>query len=170
MAYNDYRDIIRQMEREMQQFSDEAFRNFFGNTALGGAGRFWQPPVDIHETGIAILVKIELAGVKADDLHVSLSPDDRVLTVSGARSESRAVRDGRIRCHQLEIYFGPFERAVVLPRGVSLNRDAITATYRDGFLLVTLPKRAAEPEQPPTRVIPITEAQTDEPNLESEDN
>ncbi len=45
MAFNDYRDIIRQMEREMQQLSDEAFRGFFamptggGGTLLAAAGR-----------------------------------------------------------------------------------------------------------------------------------
>ena len=76
MAFNDYRDIIRQMEREMQQLSDEAFRGFFAFPS-GGAGRFWQPPVDIHETNEAVVIKIELAGVKADDLQVSLTPDDR---------------------------------------------------------------------------------------------
>ena len=43
MAFNDYRDIIRQMEREMQQLSDETFRGFFALSS-GGGGRFWQPP------------------------------------------------------------------------------------------------------------------------------
>ena len=93
MAYNDYRDIIRQMEREMQQVSDEMFRGFFAIPA-GGAGRFWQPPIDIHETDDAILVKVELAGVKADDLQVSLSPDDRLLNISGSRSESARTGTG----------------------------------------------------------------------------
>ncbi len=88
-------------------------------------------------------LKMELAGVKADDLHVSLTPDDRILNISGARAEGQGDRDGRIRCHQLEIYFGPFERAVALPGGIRLNREAIKAAYREGFLLVTLPKKRA---------------------------
>ena len=153
MAFNDYRDIIRQMEREMQQVSDEMFRGFFAVPA-GGAGRFWQPPIDIHETDEAVLVKVELAGVKADDLQVSLSPDDRILNVSGSRSESARDREGRTRCHQMEIYFGPFERAVGLPSGIRLDRDAIKASYKDGFLLVTLPKKRGL-EKAETRIIPI---------------
>lgn len=158
MAFKDYRDIIRQMEREMQQLSDEAFRGFF-DVPVGGAGRFWQPAVDIHETDGHLLVKMELAGARSEDLQVSLSPDDRVLTISGTRTEGRADREGRVRCHQLEIYFGPFERSVGLP-GVPLNRDEITASYRDGFLTVMLPKRQLPP-RPQKRMIPITNEQGD---------
>lgn len=172
MAFNDYRDIIRQMEREMQQLSDEAFRGFFA-MPTGGGGRFWQPPVDIHETEHAVIVKVELAGVRADDLHVSLTPDDRILNISGTRTEGQGDRAGRIRCHQLEIYFGPFERAVALPGGIRLNREAIKAAYREGFLLVTLPKRP-QSEKPQSRTIPISsdaEPTNTEPiNTESEDN
>ena len=165
MAFNDYRDIIRQMEREMQQLSDEAFRGFFAIPA-GGAGRFWQPPIDIHETDEAVLVKVELAGVKADDLQVSLSPDDRLLNVSGSRGESVRDREGRTRCHQMEVYFGPFERAVALPSGIRLDRDAIKATYKEGFLLVTLPKKRGLDKAGP-QIIPISVEDT---TTENEDN
>ena len=164
MAFNDYRDLIRQMEREMQQLSDEAFRGFFA-LPTGGAGRFWQPPIDIHETEATVIVKVELAGVKADDLHVSLTPDDRILNISGTRGESHGDREGRVRCHQLEVYFGPFERAVGLPSGIRLDRDAIKATYRDGFLSVTLPKKP-QTDKPQTRIISINT----EPNTEDKDN
>jgi HSP20 family protein len=153
MAFKDYRDIIRQMEREMQQMQDEAFRGFF-DFPVGGAGRFWQPPVDIHETDGHLVVKMELAGARSTDLQVSLSPDDRVLTITGARAEPHADREGRIRCHQLETYFGPFERAVGLPN-IPINRDQITAAYKDGFLQIMLPKRVVA-EKPKKRMIPIT--------------
>lgn len=155
MAFNDYRDIIRQMEREMQQLNEEAFRGFFAVTA-GGTGRFWQPSVDIHESTEAVLVKAELAGVKPDDIHVALTSDDRTLNISGVRREGRDARAGRVRSHHLEIYVGPFERAIALPSGIRLDRDKIKATYRDGFLLVTLPKRARV-DTPQTHVIVITQ-------------
>lgn len=155
MAFKDYRDIIRQMEQEMQQLTDEAFRGFFDVPV--GSGRFWQPPVDIHETQEHLIVKMELAGARADDLQVSLSPDDRVLTISGGRAEGQQDREGRLRCHQLEVYFGPFERSVTLP-SVTVNRDKITATYRDGFLQISLPKRTV-PDKPQRRVIPITDGE-----------
>lgn len=155
MAFKDYRDLIRHMEREMQQLSDEAFRNLFA-VPMGGGGRFWQPPVDIHETESAVVVKMELAGVRAHEILVSLAPDGRSLTISGTRAEAYSDRDGRVRCHQLEIYFGPFERTLVLPATTELDRDAVTATYRDGFLLVTIPRKKVRKESPRRRTIPIT--------------
>jgi HSP20 family protein len=154
MAFKDYRDLIRQMEREMQQLSDEAFRGFF-TLPVGGAGRFWQPAVDIYETDAELIVKMELAGTRADDIQVSLSPDDRILTISGVRSEGNLGKDGRVRCHQLEIYFGPFERSISLPGSVEIDREAITAAYKDGFLVVTLPTRPKQQSSNP-KVIPIT--------------
>ena len=127
----------------MQQISDEAFRGFFA-LPIGGAGRFWQPPVDIHETEDTLLVKMELAGAKADDLQVSLSPDDRVLTISGARAEEpRRPARGASAVISWRFISGRSSGPSACPSGIPLDRDAITATYRDGFLLVTLPKRRA---------------------------
>jgi HSP20 family molecular chaperone IbpA len=57
----------------------------------------------------------------------------------------------------LEIYFGPFERAIALPMDVSVDRDKISAVYRDGFLQVTIPKKPYQEER--RRVIPITECE-----------
>ncbi|MGO8672249.1 MAG: Hsp20/alpha crystallin family protein [Capsulimonadaceae bacterium] len=154
MAFRDYRDLIRQMEREMQQMSDEAFRGFF-TLPMGSHGRFWQPAVDVHETENSIVVKMELAGAKADDLQVALATGDRTLTISGTRAETDVDREGRQRCHQLEIYFGPFERSISLPSSLQIDRDSITASYRDGFLNVILPKKSIERPCPETRVVPI---------------
>ncbi|HEY3328908.1 MAG TPA: Hsp20/alpha crystallin family protein [Capsulimonadaceae bacterium] len=153
MTFKDYRDIVRQMERDMQMISDDLFRGFFDLPVSGG--RFWVPPVDIHETEDTLLVKCEIAGVKAEDLQVALSADDKILTIAGMRKESQTERDGRTRCHQIEIYFGPFERAVTLPQGVSVDRDKLSAMYKDGFLIVTLPK-IEHVEEKTLRVIPIT--------------
>ncbi len=154
MAYKDYRDIFRQME----QLSDEVFRGFFDMPT--GSGRFWQPPIDIYESETDLLVKIEVPGVRPDEMNVSLSEDDRVLTIAGIRREPAGERRGRLRCHQLEIYFGPFERAVALPQGVPVLRDEIKAIYREGFLVVTLPKNL-EIERRDRRVIPIVTAVAD---------
>jgi HSP20 family protein len=153
MTFKDYRDIIRQMERDMQSMSDDMFRGFFDLPVSGG--RFWSPPVDIHETEDSLLVKCEIAGVRPADLQVSLSADDRYLTIAGMRKEPAVERAGRTRCHQIEIYFGPFERTVMLPKEVLVDRERLAAVYRDGFLIVTLPKSTTGPDRR-ARVIPIT--------------
>lgn len=152
--FRNYRDILRQMEMEMQRLSDEALLSVFG--PLGTTERFWQPPVDVCETEQAVVVKAEIAGVQPDRINVSLSADDRILVISGIRSEDEEERRVRVRCYQLEIYYGPFERHVALPPDLSIDRENISATYRNGVLTVRIPKRVQE-EASVTRRIPIVE-------------
>lgn len=152
--FRNYRDILRQMEMEMQRLSDEALLSVFG--PLGTTERFWQPPVDVCETEQAVVVKAEIAGVQPDRINVSLSADDRILVISGIRSEDEEERRARVRCYQLEIYYGPFERHVALPPDLSIDRENISATYRNGVLTVQIPKRVQEGASV-TRRIPIVE-------------
>ena len=135
MAWRDHRDLMRQMEYDMHRFTEEAFG------FLDTPERFWQPGADVHETDAGVVVKMELAGVTAEGLQVSLSGDGRRLTVGGVRSEGAEERVLRTGCHQLEIYFGPFERTFTVPGDFETERDAISATLKDGFLTITLPRR-----------------------------
>lgn len=148
MAFRDYRDLLRQMETDMARFAEEAFLGFYDQP---GINRFWQPNADVHETDAGVLIKMELAGVTVEDIAVSLSGDGRRLTVSGVRAERAGEREDRCACHQLEIYFGPFERTFSLPPDTPIDRDRITATLRDGFLTIMLPHRP----RPASRNIPI---------------
>jgi HSP20 family protein len=147
MAWRDYRDLMRQMEYDMHRFTEEAFG------FLETPNRFWQPSADVHETGSSIVIKMELAGVTAENVNVSISGDGRRLTVSGTRAEQAEERSMRTGCHQLEIYFGPFERSFLIPAEFDIDRDAISATLREGFLTITLPRRERAPVV--TRNIPI---------------
>src|SRR6476620_5768878 len=135
MAWRDYRDLLRQMEFDMQRFTEDALMTFLEHPST--ISRFWQPAADIHEIEAGIVVKLELAGVTVEDVSVSLSGDGRQLTVAGTRAEQRGEREERTHCHQLEIYFGPFERSFTLPPDMEIERDAITATLKEGFLTIT---------------------------------
>jgi HSP20 family protein len=151
MAWRDYRDLLRQMEFDMQRFTEDALMTFLEHPST--ISRFWQPAADIHETEAGIVVKLELAGVTVEDVSVSLSGDGRQLTVAGTRAEQREEREERTHCHQLEVYFGPFERSFTLPPDVDVDRDAITATLKEGFLTITLPRKPKVAI--PSRMIPI---------------
>ena len=150
MAWREYRDLLRQMEYDMQRFTDDSLRGFLENPAA--VSRFWQPAADIHETDSGVVIKLELSGVTVEDVSVALSGNGRELTVSGVRSETLSDREERTGCHLLEIYYGPFERTFHLPPEGDIDRDAITATLKDGFLTITLPRR---PEISRRRSIPI---------------
>ena len=91
--------------------------------------------MDILETDDSVIVRLEMAGVRGDDLRVNV--DGELLRIRGVRRtpDSRGVR----RLHQMEIAFGPFETSVRL--GVPFDRDGVTAHLEDGLLEVRLPKR-----------------------------
>lgn len=151
MPFRDYRDLLRQMETDMDRFAEEAFLGFFDPP--NGLTRFWQPHADVHETDKGILIKLEMAGVTAENINVSLSADGRSLTVAGTRAEQPDERATRCGCHLLEIYFGPFERTFSIPSDADVDRDALSATLKDGFLTILLPRRVRGPQL--SRSIPI---------------
>lgn len=95
----------------------------------------WRPPMDIHETEDALLVKLEIAGVDEDDLDVALYPN--ALVIHGIRRDD--VDHTNVACfHAAQVRYGPFHVEVALPAPV--HQEDVNATYRDGFLRVRLPK------------------------------
>jgi HSP20 family protein len=145
-----YEDLIRQMEQEFER-SDEILRRFLHSCTA--PERFWEPQADIFETRSALKIKLELAGVRPESIQVELASDDRAVTVRGVREEAIEDASERVLFHQMEIYVGPFERVLALPAGAELERDAVTATFREGFLIITLPKRSRR--EPARQQIPV---------------
>lgn len=97
----------------------------------------WSPPTDLFESEEALVVRVEIAGMKEEDFEVAL--ENNVLLIAGTRSDSPERR----AYHQMEIRFGKFATSVALPAPV--DAEAARAEYKDGFLTVTLPK--AKPNQ-----------------------
>ncbi len=114
----------------------------------------FQFAADVYETDQALIVRLECPGVKSDRLNITLSADNRFLTVSGERIEDAEERSDRARCYQLEIFYGTFEREISLPSEARFDREKIKASYKDGVLIVTLPHR--DEEEGGTRTIPVT--------------
>ena len=69
----------------------------------------WRPPTDVYETEEAIVVRVEIAGMREQDFTVAL--DDRTLTIRGVRSDPTERR----AFYQMEIPFGEFSTEVELP-------------------------------------------------------
>jgi len=109
----------------------------------------FEPPTDVYETTDAVIVRLELAGLKSSAAEIGVEIQEDLLTVSGDRHDPAAGADRRYE--QIEIETGRFERTVRLPCPVS-ETDA-SAKYDDGFLVVTLPKR--RPEQSAVRLVRI---------------
>ncbi len=101
-------------------------------------GKAWRPRCDVYESDRSYHVVVELAGVSEDSVEVLLQ--GRTLVIRGERPSLHASRYQRV--HMMEIDFGRFERALELP--LPVDEDRTTATYRQGFLIVELPKISRE--------------------------
>jgi HSP20 family protein len=96
----------------------------------------WKPPTDVYETDDAVVVHMDIAGMRSGDFLVELA--DGILTIAGERL---ARREGKRHYHAMEIQIGPFERRLRLPAPV--DPDSVHASYEAGFLEVRFRKLPA---------------------------
>jgi HSP20 family protein len=102
----------------------------------------WTPALDVYEQKDNLVVKVELPGMKREDIEVSLH--DGSLSISGERKAQEKYQDAEV--YRAERFVGRFQRTVTLPTPVAA--DKITAQYKEGILTVTLPKtEEAKPKQ-----------------------
>lgn len=103
----------------------------------------WTPAVDIYQAdNKEIVMKVEIAGVKREDIHLTV--ENNTLTISGERKREDGVPDEAY--HRVERAYGPFSRTFTLPNTVEGGN--VRAEYRDGVLTVRLPLRdEARPRQ-----------------------
>ena len=103
---------------------------FFLPSVLPMATRAWQPQVDIYRSRDGWVVKLELAGVRPQD--ISITTHGSQLRVEGVR------HDGLVEAgwshYAMEIAYNRFERTIDLP--CDLAHARITVGYRDGMLLL----------------------------------
>jgi HSP20 family protein len=93
-----------------------------------------QLSIDVYQTPDAIVVKSTIAGVKPDDIYISINND--LLTIRGRREMIESIREE----HYLyrECYWGSFSRSIILP--VEIEVEKIEAFLENGVLTVVLPK------------------------------
>ena len=92
---------------------------------------------DIKDNGNAYELEAELPGFKKDDIHVDL--DQNYMTISAQRSENKEERDKKGNYVRRERSYGSFSRSFDVS---GIDVSAITATYDNGILKLTLPKQS----------------------------
>jgi len=92
--------------------------------------------VDVYEKDKNIIAEMNLPGIDPDNINVSI--ENNYLRISGSREESKEEKNKHY--YSKEIKRGTFERMVRLPGTV--EEDKVTAEFKNGELVVTLPKTA----------------------------
>ena len=93
----------------------------------------WQPAVDIYRSTNGWILKVDLAGVRLEDVHVHLGK--RTVTISGVRRDWM-LEDSACRHYSMEISYSRFQRTIELPDDIQTARVAVD--YRDGILFVRI--------------------------------
>jgi HSP20 family protein len=106
------------------------------------ANRPWSPAVDIYETENELVLKADLPDVDLKDVDVRV--ENQTLTIAGERKFEK--QDSDKGYHRIERSYGNFMRSFAVPN--SFDTEKIGASYKNGVLTVTLPKKeAAKPRQ-----------------------
>lgn len=125
---------------ELEEQMDRAFeRALAGAVRLPGGVDAWRPALDVYETERAIVVRVELAGVRSEDVRVVV--DGEYLQISGRRclSPAGSSRGDGQRHLLIEIAQGPFER--VLRTRAEYDPDGVSARLENGLLTIELPRK-----------------------------
>jgi len=127
---------------------DNFFDHFFGREHGPWESGMLNPATDMFEDENAITVKVNVPGMKEDNINVSLTGD--VLSITGEISEEKETE--KKNYYIKEARTGKFSRSFSLPCPVQRNK--ISATYENGILRIVLPK-SEEAREKEVR-IPIT--------------
>jgi HSP20 family protein len=143
MRWDPFQDL-RDAQEEMAQMAQMAQMSPRLAHALGlhgqpqGSGRAettaWAPALDISERKDAYLVTVELPGVEADDLEITM--EDGLLTIQGERQFTSESSEQQF--HRIERRYGAFRRSITLPAQV--QAEQIEASFENGVLQIVVPK------------------------------
>ncbi len=123
-----------QVGTDLQRIGDELTRS---RPALA-TGKYWEPRADVMDLGDKIVIRMELAGVRGEDIGLLYNHERNCILIRGLRTEDGSEND-RLGFYQLEIPYGEFSREIALP-DIPIQEKAIRAQYRNGFLIVMIPK------------------------------
>jgi HSP20 family protein len=96
------------------------------------SGRLWNPAADVYRSEDGWIVKVDLAGICADDLELEI--DQSSLRIRGRRRDT-FYREG-LTYQQMEITYSRFEKTIEFP--FSIEAASLAHDYHDGFLVVSL--------------------------------
>lgn len=119
------------LQRDMQQALDPS-------PSIRGLGRGF-PALNVGGTPQTLEIYAFAPGLDPNALEVTL--DRGVLTIAGTREPLQAEAEGSVAVHINERFDGPFRRVLALSEDA--DPDALSATYRDGVLRITVQRRAS---------------------------
>jgi HSP20 family protein len=126
IKYNSGLDPFQEMEEFMKNFPFSKENNFI---------KSFTPAMDIYETQKDVIIETPLAGVKLEDVEVSI--EKGVLTIEGQNKKEHEIDEKNY--YRKEIRSGSFFRQIPLPTPVI--EEKVCAEFENGILKITCPKK-----------------------------
>lgn len=143
VRWDPFRDLMNLQDEVNSLFRRSFFRGAEVPAAVEAAA-VWAPALDLYESDEKLTVEVELPGLEAKDIDISL--EDDILHIKGERKFGGEVKEENY--HRIERAYGFFERNIPLPRKV--DGDKVSASVNGGVLRIELPKAVeAKPKQIP---------------------
>ena len=122
------------------------------SSSLDSSETFWVPNTDVYVTEGGLVIKVELAGMRKEDLELTV--ESNRLKISGHRPDG--CRAPKCTFLVMEINYGAFESVIELPSGYDLSQAK--ATYQNGFLRIDVPEQAPSSQKSISVSIPSGES------------
>jgi HSP20 family protein len=145
IKYNPSRNLLefeREFNRMFNSFGDRFGLTKSKETDAEYENAVWMPLTDIYEDKDKFTLKIDLPGIKKEDVKISYTNGN--LNISGERVQESENKDAK--CHRMEKSYGKYFRSFSLPE--LIQADKINAEFNNGQLTITVPKaEEAKPKE-----------------------
>lgn len=141
VRWDPYRDVLALQNRMNSLFQDFSRNGAGENETVTAAG--FVPPVDIYEDEHKLVLKLEIPGIKQEDLDVRM--ENNTLSIKGERNFQSEGKEENF--HRVERRYGSFYRAFTVPN--TIDPESIKADYDAGILRLELAKK---PESKPKQI------------------
>ena len=138
---------MAQMQREMDRMFEQFFNGFgmapsrregfFPGSLTGG---LLKPTLDIGATEKEYTISIEVPGVAQEDVKIEVV--NNTLTIRGEKKQEKEEKEKNF--YRMERSYGAFQRLLSLPEDA--DQDKINATFKNGVLTLTMPRKAVSQE------------------------
>lgn len=133
---------ISDIFRPFEQMFEDLWRGWPARFETDTARPIMRPAMDVIENDRTLTVRVDLPGMKPDDVHVEVEND--TLTIKGEMGDT--IEQEGERYHYRERRYGSFQRSVRLPN--TLDTDKVEASFENGVLNISIPKQPqAQPKQ-----------------------
>lgn len=129
------------IHQELNNFLRDTFmENVFSHPLNLRKISTWRPAIEMKQTDKEYSVKVQLPGVKKEDIHVDLNND--YLTVTAEIKDEKKKDDEAEKIHTSEFRYGKYVRTVSFENPI--KADESVAEYQNGILSIKMPKQKIE--------------------------